>query len=274
MTNFERVDLAGIAERLTAVPGIVGVTLGGSRARGDHVPDSDVDLGLYYRAPLDVAALGVAAREVAGPDASVTASGAWGQWVDGGAWLTVDGVAVDWIYRDLDRVHRCWLDAQAGRYRWHFQVGHPLGFPDFAYAGEVALAAVLADPGGEVTRLRESAGAYPPALGDALVRGLAEAQFLLMVAAKAAGRADSAYVAGCLFRIVGVCAHALHGRSARWLINEKGAVASAGRLSIAPAEFAERAQRLLAATGRTTAELSTTLDAARQLVTDTVLGCR
>jgi hypothetical protein len=81
-------------------------------------------------------------------------------------------------------------------------------------------------------------------------------------------------VAGCLFRIVGVCAHALHGRSARWLINEKGAVASAGRLSIAPAEFAERAQRLLAATGRTTAELSTTLDAARQLVTDTVLGCR
>ncbi len=46
-----------LARRLTAVPEIVGVALGGSRARGDHGPDSDVDLGLYYRPPLNVALL-------------------------------------------------------------------------------------------------------------------------------------------------------------------------------------------------------------------------
>jgi hypothetical protein len=94
-----------------------------------------------------------------------------------------------------------------------------------------------------------------------------------MVAGKAAGRGDSTYIAGCLFRIVGVCTHALHGRAARWLINEKGAVASAGGLSIAPADFAERAHRLLAETGGTAAELSATLDAAAQLVQDTVHAC-
>jgi predicted nucleotidyltransferase len=45
--------LTRLADRLTSVPGVVAVLLGGSRARGDQVPESDVDLGLYYRAPLD-----------------------------------------------------------------------------------------------------------------------------------------------------------------------------------------------------------------------------
>jgi hypothetical protein len=268
------VDLVAMADQLAAVPGIVGVTLGGSRARGEHAPDSDVDLGLYYRTPLDLDALRLVARAVAGPQASITALGAWGPWVDGGAWLTVQGVAVDWIYREVDRVRRCWQDAQAGRYAYHFQVGHPLGFADFAYAGEIALATVLADPSGELTGLHESANSYPPTLGDALVRGIEEARFLLMVAGKAVRRGDTAYVSGCLFRIVGVCVHALHGRSRRWLINEKGAVAAAGRLSIAPAEFAERAHRLLAATGRSAAELSGTVADARQLVEDTAIACQ
>ena len=47
-------DLAAIAGRLVGVGGVVGVLLGGSRARGTHHPDSDVDLGVYYRPPLDV----------------------------------------------------------------------------------------------------------------------------------------------------------------------------------------------------------------------------
>lgn len=41
--------IADMAARLTAVPGIRAVALGGSRARGTHRPDSDWDLGLYYR---------------------------------------------------------------------------------------------------------------------------------------------------------------------------------------------------------------------------------
>lgn len=70
--------LRALAARLTEVTGVVGVLLGGSRARGDHTPESDVDLGVYYRAPLDVAALGYLARQVVGPEAQVTEPGAWG----------------------------------------------------------------------------------------------------------------------------------------------------------------------------------------------------
>ncbi len=42
------------------------------------------------------------------------------------------------------------------------------------------------------------------------------------------------YVAGCPFRAVELCAHAVHAHADLWLVNERGAVASAGRLAAAP----------------------------------------
>ncbi len=43
----------------------------------------------------------------------------------------------------------------------------------------------------------------------------------------AVSRADTTYVAGCLFRALELCAHAVHAHAGRWLVNEKGVVASA-----------------------------------------------
>ena len=97
--------LQDLANELVRVAGVVGVVLGGSRARGEHTPQSDVDLGLYYRQPLDLPHLRSLAQQVAGPTAQLTDRGGWGQWVDGGGWLRIDDTAVDWIYRDLDRVY-------------------------------------------------------------------------------------------------------------------------------------------------------------------------
>ncbi|MEU4475728.1 nucleotidyltransferase domain-containing protein [Micromonospora sp. NPDC023888] len=262
---------ADLPIRLCAVTGVVAVALGGSRARAEHRPDSDWDLGLYYRGELDLPALRAVAASVADDTAvALTAPGGWGPWVDGGGWLRIGGAAVDWIYRDLDRVRRVWTDCQAGRYEVGAQVGHPLGFYSSAYAGEVALCQVLADPTGELTRLREQVREYPPALADALVASGWEAGFLLAGAAKASAGGDSGYVAGCLFRVVGVLAQVLHARASRWLVNEKGMIAAAGRLPGAPPDFAQRAQALLGSVGRSPAELSVTLSAARELVTEVV----
>lgn len=271
MITAER--LRELADALVTVPGVRGVMLGGSRARGDHAPDSDHDLGLYYEPPLDVAALGGLAREVAGPEAAVTEPGAWGPWVDGGGWLTVDGSPVDWIYRDLGRVRAAWTDAQAGRFGFHTQVGHPLGVPDFSYVAEVALGVVLADPDGVLTGLQAEVVHYPPRLADAVVGLTWEAGFLVDGARKAASRGDSTFVAGCLFRAVGLCAHALHGRAGRWLTHEKGAVASAGRLDVAPPGWASRAHGLLGAVGTTPDELEATVEVAERLVADVVAVC-
>ncbi|MGI5239033.1 nucleotidyltransferase domain-containing protein [Dactylosporangium sp. CA-139066] len=245
MTEF----LAPLAEQLAAVPGVSAVALGGSRARGTHRPDSDYDLGLYYRRPLDVDALRGLAAAVADEPAEVTAPGAWGPWVDGGAWLTVGGRRVDWIYRDLDRVERIWQECRQGRYEIGFQPGHPLGFYSHVYAGETARARVLSDPTGALRSLSEQTRVYPPALRDALVAGLWEADFAVRIAGYGASGTDPVYAAGCLFRAAGVLCHALHAHTGEWLLNEKAMVAATGRLACAPAGFAERLNALLGAVG-------------------------
>lgn len=260
--------LVALAERVSAVGGMVGVALGGSRARDDHHPDSDVDLGLYYRPPLDVAALGAVAREVGGPGVLVSDPGAWGPWVDGGAWLRVDGVALDWVYRDVDRVRAAWEDARRGVHAFHAEVGHPLGVPDFAYVAGLALGEVLADPTGELTELRAQFQEFPPRLRQALVDGLTEAVLLVEVAFGAVQRRDTTFIAGCLFRAFVLCAHAIHGNAGRWLIDEKGAVGAADRLPGAPEGFSARAHGILSALGTTGDPLEVAVDSALVLVRD------
>jgi len=266
-------QLRWLSQRLVAIPGVVGMMLGGSRARGDHAADSDVDLGLYYRPPLDIAGLGKLAREVAGPQAKVTERGAWGPWVDGGAWLTIADTAVDWLYRDLDRVHVSCQNALQGRVDFHFQVGHPMGVLETSYAGEIALGVVLADPSGELLELQRHVATYPAALGDAFIARLWEAGFILDGLPKVASRGDTVYVAGCLFRVVELCAYALHGRAGRWLINEKGAVASAGRLSQAPAGFVDRANDVLAHLGTKSEDMAAAITTAARLFADVRDAC-
>ena len=261
--------LQEIADRLTGVGGIVGVCLGGSRARGEHRADSDFDLGLYYRPPLDTAALRSLAAELTGDAVDVTEPGCWGPWVDGGAWLTVDGDRVDWIYRDLDRVHAIWEDCRAGRFEVGAQAGHPLGVYSHAYVGEVALGRVLADPGGELRALQMETGHYPEALREALIANARwEAPFILACARKGAARGDAFYVSGCLFRAVGLLVHALHAQAGHWVLNEKGAVRAAGGLPGAPADFAARAHELFAFPGTAPDALTAALDAADGLVAE------
>ncbi|MEV6298209.1 nucleotidyltransferase domain-containing protein [Actinoplanes sp. NPDC051861] len=266
-------DLTELAGRLVTVPGVLGVVLGGSRARRTHTPESDTDLGLYYRAPLDTARLGELAEELGGAGSRVTAPGEWGPWVDGGGWLRIAGDPVDWLYRDLDRVHHCWSEAEHGRYEFHAQAGHPLGVPDFSYPGELALGRILADPTGELAALQRRVRVFPRPLADALVAGLWEADFLVGIARKAVTRGDSSYIAGCLFRLAGVCAHALHGAAGQWLINEKGAVASAGALPGAPKSFQGRVDAAFAAINNDPLHLTLAIDIAADLVLETTDAC-
>ncbi|MFE1346012.1 nucleotidyltransferase domain-containing protein [Streptomyces sp. NPDC058757] len=261
--------LVEIADRLIDIGGVVGVCLGGSRASGTHQPDSDFDLGLYYRPPLDTGALRLLASELTGDSVDVTEPGGWGPWVDGGAWLTVDGCRVDWIYRDLDRVHRIWEECRAGNFEVGVQAGHPLGVYSHAYVGEVAVGRVLVDPRGELRALQQKTRRYPEPLREALIAHAQwEAPFALANARKGAARGDAFYVAGCLFRAVGLLVQGLHAHAGRWVLNEKGAVQAAGQLPAAPADFAARAHGLFARPSVNPDVLSTVLDDADALAAE------
>ncbi|THA28928.1 nucleotidyltransferase domain-containing protein [Streptomyces sp. A1277] len=229
-----------MADRLTEVPGIRAVALGGSRARGTHRPDSDWDLGLYYRGTPDTAALAALASAFQGSPVEVAGPGGWGPWVNGGAWLRVDGVQVDWILRDLDRVESVWAGCREGRYEVGIQPGHPLGFWSPAYPGEVALGRVLADPAGELTGLQRETADYPEPLRKALADAAWEADFSVVAARKSAPAGDRLHVSLCLSRAFGVLAQSLHAHHRTWCLNEKGALAAAAALPDAPAHFADR----------------------------------
>ncbi|WP_161883056.1 nucleotidyltransferase family protein [Deinococcus alpinitundrae] len=241
-----------LAARLAQIPGVRAVTLGGSRARGPAQPDSDIDLGLHYRAEpsFDLAALNALCRELddAGT-AEATPPGGWGPWVDGGAWLTVRGQRVDFIYRELGRVEHSVNDALAGHIKLHAQPGHPHGIHSHHYAAELALGQVLSDPGGELTAIKARLGGYPAALQAALITHYAwQPDFWLYGAAKGQQRGDVHYAQGCAYQAVMAMVQVLCARGSVWLTNEKGAVALAGAVPGAPDDFAAQVNAALAGT--------------------------
>ncbi|MFE7108998.1 nucleotidyltransferase domain-containing protein [Streptomyces sp. NPDC057575] len=256
-----------MAARLTALPGIRAVALGGSRARGTHRPDSDWDLGLYYRGTPDVAALTALASEVQGSPAEVAGPGGWGPWVDGGAWLRVDGVPVDWILRDLDRVEAVWADCREGRFEVGVQPGHPLGFWSPAYPGEVALGHVIADPQRELTALQDEVRNYPEPLRTALIDAAWEADFSVAAARKSAPGGDRLHVSLCLSRAFGILAQSLHAHHRTWCLNEKGAAAAAAALPDTPERYTERIGEALRGLDEEAVEL------AAELVRDVRSAC-
>ncbi len=251
---------ARVADRLAGIPGVVAVALGGSVATGTDDEDSDLDLGVYYR-PESCPAVGdlrALARELDDSHAADLATdfGEWGPWINGGAWLTVEGRRVDWLYRDLDRVEAVIADCLAGVFATDYQPGHPHGFHNHMYHAEVREAAVLADPGGELGALKERVSGYPQALRRTVVkRSLWEAGFSLGMATTAAHRGDAAYVAGCCFRTVACLVQALFALNERSFRNEKGSVQAVDGFALCPPDFTAIANRVLGSVGGTPAAL-------------------
>jgi hypothetical protein len=240
--------LARVALALWPVEGLSALVLGGSRGQGTAGPTSDYDLGLYYEpdAPLDVEALRSAlAPLVDDPSSTVTRIGEWGPWINGGGWLSIGGVEVDLLYRDLGRVRAAIVDARAGRFSMSYQVGHPHGFCSTIWMGEVATCRPLLDPFGLIAELKSKTWPYPEALKYALIARFGwEVDFAIDNAEIAARRAERTHIARCAYRALCCAAQVLFALNGRYLINEKGAVAEAatypitiGGLALAEAEI-------------------------------------
>src|SRR5919199_6904522 len=140
-----------LVERLAAIPGLAAVALGGSYASGTARPDSDIDLGLYYQeaAPFSIDAVRAIADDVNDtPHPTVTDFGGWGRWVNGGAWLTIGGQRLDFLYRNLDKLERVVAQAEAGDWEQDYYQQFIHGFNSYVYLGEVHICRPLHDPAG------------------------------------------------------------------------------------------------------------------------------
>jgi hypothetical protein len=214
------IDRHGLVEELAAglsrLPSAVAVVLGGSRATGTERPDSDWDVGLYYRGDFDPAGV----RRL-GHGGYVSGLGEWGPIMNGGGWLTVEGIAVDVLFRDLDQVERWLADARAGRFEIVAQNGYLVGAPTYLPVGELAISEPLA---GELPR-----PAFPDALAEAAPkRWEGQASVALMFASTNARLGDTVGCAGMLSAAVLCAAHARLAARRECVLNEKGLVERAG----------------------------------------------
>ena len=255
--------LQQIVDHLKAVHGLRAIVLGGSYASGSQRPDSDIDIGLYYDEnwPLDIHQI----RSIASllndvPTPTVTDLGEWGTWVNGGAWLTIGGQRVDFLYRNIDFVSSTIDDCNAGNVRSDYWQQPAYGFHSFMYCTETAICRPLHDPDQVIERLKTKVAQYSPHLKQAIIeKFLWSARFTLDNTYKPASRGEVYLVTGCLARTIHCLVQVLYALNETYYLSEKKLKADLDSFSIRPDHFLDRVYTLLGATGTTSAQLQESL---------------
>ncbi len=145
---------------------------------------------------------------------------------NGGAWLQVEGRAVDVHYRDLDDVEHQIAEAREGRFRIKRLMFHLAGIPTYIVAAELALNRVLR---GSLPQPE-----YPDKLRiNASQRWRADARLTLGYARDAhAARGHVADTAGLIATAGAQAAHAVLAGRREWITNEKTLLDRAGLRSV------------------------------------------
>jgi hypothetical protein len=255
--------LQQLVDRLKPVHGLRAIVLGGSYASGSQRPDSDIDIGLYYdeNQPLDVGHIrSIASRINDAPHPTVTDLGGWGTWVNGGAWLTIQGQRVDFLYRDIDFVSSTIDDCNAGHIRSDYWQQPAYGFHSFMYCTETSICRPLYDPDHVIERLKAKVAHYSPHLRQAIIKNfLWSARFTLDNTSKPALRGEVYLVTGCLARAIHCLVQILYAINETYYLSEKKLVADLCSFNLQPEKFLERISTLLGATGTTSTQLQASL---------------
>jgi predicted nucleotidyltransferase len=266
-----------LVDRLNHVGGVKAVVLGGSYASGSQQPDSDIDLGLYYdeHAPLDIVHLRMIAQELNDfLDPVVTAPGEWGRWVNGGAWLTIEGQRVDFLYRSLDFVTEVIDACNRGEKLSDYYQQPPYGFHSYIYCAEIQQCQVLYDPEGVIPTLKSKVAIYPQPLKKTIINSFTwDAAFTLQNARKSAKRGDVYFVAGCITRIASDLVQTLYALNETYFISDKRFYRDVERFDIKPEHFAARIHRMLGNVGHDEQGLAETIRLAEGLVHDVIALC-
>lgn len=255
--------LQQLVDVLKSVHGLKAIVLGGSYASGSQRPDSDIDIGLYYAEDqlLDVEHIRTIASQLNDtPDPVVTDLGGWGMWVNGGAWLTIQGQRVDFLYRNIDFVSSTLDDCNAGTVRSDYWQQPAYGFHSFMYCTETMICRPLYDSDAIIESLKTKVAVYSPALKQAIIKNfLWSARFTLDNTYKPAARGEVYIVAGCLARAIHCLVQVLYALNETYYISEKKLVVDVGYFRIVPERFLERIYAILGVVGTDNIQLQEAL---------------
>ena len=237
--------LNDITVELKNIHGVIGVVIGGSRARGTNHQDSDIDIGIYYDESegFNVTDVDKIATKLDDENRKnlVSSLGEWGPWVNAGGWLTVQGYHVDFILRDIKRVSKVIDDCLNGKISSNYQTGHPHAYLNAMYMGEIAICKVLDDPKNKISELKAKTIPYPENLKNAIIGWyMFEASFSLMVAKSSIDKDDISYVCGHCFRSISSLNQVLFALNNEYCINEKKAVKMIDTFKIKPQNYKKR----------------------------------
>lgn len=269
--------LQEIVDTLMEVEGLQAIVLGGSRASETHRPDSDIDLGLYYYQdfPLDVGHLRKIANKLNDfPDPEVTELGEWGTWVNGGAWLTMKGQRVDFLYRNLDFVKSILDECKRGVTQFDYLQQPPYGFYSYIYCAETLQCKALYDPQGAIGVLKSRISGYPALLRNTIINScLWQATFSLEVAKKTAHTGNEFFIAGCLTRTASNLVQALYALNETYYISDKRLIKDVEQFSLQPQDFVIRLDQALGEVGRDDKKIIETLVNTEGLLMEVIELC-
>ena len=267
--------LNAIADALENVTNIVAVVLGGSYARGFARPDSDIDIGIYYRQaspfPVDQVRSIAKRMSTAGSVPIVTEMYEWGPWVNGGAWIHTPGGKVDILYRNLHQVQQVIEEGRQGIWRHDYDQQPPYGFRSVVYFGETLFCVPLHDPQGEIAGLKKCVAEYPEPLRNRIVQEtLWGAEFSLRFCRTLANSADVYNGVGCLARVAQFLVHALFAMNEEYFVSDKYASRLIEQFALRPRDFTTRLEHVLSRPGGDATELRRSSEAMNALWRETV----
>jgi hypothetical protein len=267
--------LKALAAQLSEIPGLTAIVLGGSYARRNARPDSDLDVGIYYseHARPDIEAIRLCLEKFSISDhpSTVTDFYQWGPWVNGGAWLQTSAGKLDLLYRNIEQVRQVLDESQAGIYHHHFYQQPTFGFVSVIYLAETRSCWPLFDPQNLLSELKGRVEIYPPRLQEKLVSdSLWTAEFSFTHANGFAERGDIFNTVGCLTRIAFMLVQCLFALNAEYYFGDKGALEATGRFTRQPDQFSRRLQGVLALPKSNPRELQSAVHQMRTLWNEVV----
>jgi predicted nucleotidyltransferase len=263
-TDHQKKIVDDLLTALIAIPNVKAVVLGGSFASGKNTPTSDIDLALYYdeTAPFEISNVQDIVNQFSdSPGAVATPFYGWGAWVNGGAWLTIEGQRVDILYRNIEQVEKTIAECQRGDFQTDYYQQPAHGFFSYIYLAETEICVPLYDPDYILHRFKKDLRPYPSALKSEIYRRFKViAQFTFDHLEKAVKRGDVFMAAGSVTRISSAMVQILFALNEAYFMNDKRALEEIEAFAVRPPGFSHRLTDILQYQMQTVDELAQLLN--------------